>query len=403
MARALPLQGQPRPATPVALPLLAKGFRPFFLMAGLFAAAMVPIWVLVQLGVAQPGAYFDATFWHAHEMIFGYAAAVIAGFLLTAVGNWTERETAVGLPLLGLCALWLAGRVAVTFPQLLPAAATAAIDVAFLPALAVVLARPLVAAGNRRNFVMLGVLAALAAANVAMHLDVLGALPGWRRRAALGALDVVVVLLLVMAGRVFPMFTRNATRSATIRSVPALDALAIGSMAALTVGDVAIPDRRALLGALAAVAGVLAAARAAHWGTASTARHPLLWILHVGYAWIPAGLLLRAVAAATDRVPSTLATHALTVGAIGALTLGMMARVALGHTGRMLEAPRPAAAGFALVTLSALIRVVGPLAFPTHYLATVVIAGLAFGVAFALFAASYGRLLASPRVDGKSG
>ena len=402
MPRALPLQGQPPPTVSSHVAIVGKGFRPFFLLAGLFAAAMVPIWVLVQLGVAQPGAYFDATFWHAHEMIFGYAVAVIAGFLLTAVGNWTERETAVGAPLAGLCALWLAGRVAVTFPQLLPPSAIAAVDLAFLPALALVLARPLVATKNRRNFVMLGVLFALAATNLAMHLDVLGVLPGWRRRAALGAVDIVVLLVLVMAGRVFPMFTRNATKNPKVRSLPALDAAAIGAMAVLTVQGLAFPESRAA-GILAAIAGLLAAARAIHWGARSTARHPLLWILHVGYAWIPVGLLLRALATATPRVPATLATHALTVGAIGAVTLGMMARVALGHTGRMLEAPRPATLGFALVTLAALVRVLGPLAVPTRYLGTVVVAGVLFGAGFALFAASYARILASPRIDGKSG
>jgi uncharacterized protein involved in response to NO len=401
MPHALPLHGQP-PSSTVPLPLAAKGFRPFFLLAAVFAAAIVPLWLLVQAGVVGPGAYFDATSWHAHEMLFGYAVAVIAGFLLTAVGNWTERETLVGTPLLGLCGLWIAGRVAMTFPQLLPTGAPALVDVAFLPALGVVLARPLLAAGNRRNYSMIGVLALLAAGNLAMHLDALGVLSAWKRRAALGALDVVVVLLLVMAGRVFPMFTKNATRGAAIRSLPPLDVLAIAAMVLLTALDIGLPEHRAG-GLVAAVAGLLAAARALHWGAWRTAKHPLLWILHVGYAWIPVGLLLRALATVDGRVPMTLATHALTVGAIGALTLGMMARVALGHTGRMLEAPRPAVAAFALVTLAALVRVAGPLAVPSRYLATVVVAGVLFGAAFALFAIAYVRILASPRVDGKSG
>ncbi len=405
MTHVLTLQGQPRPISPVRFPLVAKGFRPFFLLAALFAAAILPFWLLVHVGELRPSPYFDATSWHAHEMLFGYTVAVIAGFLLTAVGNWTERETLVGLPLLGLCALWLAGRVAMTFPQLLPTVGPAVLDVAFLPVLLVVLARPLVAARNRRNYVMLVVLSALALANLAMHLDALGLLPGWSRRAALAALDVVVLLLLVMAGRLLPMFTRNATRFATIRSVPALDVAAIGVMALLTVLDIAIPgsaEQRGT-GLVAALAGALAGARAVHWGARATARHPLLWILHAGYAWIPVGLLLRALATLDTRIPATLATHALTVGALGALTLGMMSRVALGHTGRMLEVPRPAVGAFVLVTVAALVRVGGPLVLPSRYLASVVVAGVLFSCAFALYAVAYARILASARIDGKSG
>lgn len=271
--------------------LAAKGFRPFFLLAALFAAAILPLWMLALLGLARPDAYLDAMSWHGHEMVFGFSCAVIAGFLLTAVSNWTGRETVVGLPLLALAALWLAGRVALLAPGL-PRAATAAIDLAFLPALAVTIARPLAATGNRRNSVMVVVLLALWLANLTMHLDVLGWLPGWRRRGALFAVDVVVLLTIVVAGRVIPMFTRNATGVTTVRSHPRLDVAATVAMALLSICDLAWPESN-IATLLATAAAVFVLARAVHWGSQYVWRDPLLWVVHLGYAWIPIGLTLR--------------------------------------------------------------------------------------------------------------
>jgi uncharacterized protein involved in response to NO len=399
----LPLQGEipataPRPRWAVA----GKGFRPFFLLAAAFAAAIVPVWLLALLGHVDPGSYLGATYWHAHEMVFGFAVAVIAGFLLTAVGNWAQRETVVGLPLLGLAALWLAGRAAVTFAPALPRGLPAAVDLAFLPALIVVIARPIVASGNRRNLVLVAILTVLFLANAAIHLDALGVLPGWRRRGSLLGVDVVVLVILVIAGRVFPMFTRNATDAPSIRSHKWLDLGAIGAMALLVVLDAALPEA-APTAVVSAVVGALAAARAVHWGAARSARHPLLWVLHVGYAWIPVGLLLRAAAAFTSAVPPPAATHALTVGAIGTVTLGMMTRVTLGHTGRRLVAPRPVVAAFALIVLASLARVAAPLASPALYRAWVIGAGALWSVAFALYLFCLAPALVTRRPDGKPG
>jgi uncharacterized protein involved in response to NO len=358
--------------------------------------------MLMLLGVARADPYLGATYWHAHEMVFGFAAAVLAGFLLTAVSNWTQRETLVGAPLIALCVLWLLGRVAIAFATLLPRGIPAIVDVAFLPTLIVVLARPLFASKNRRNFVVLGILTALLAANVAVHLDALGLAPGWRRRGCLVGVDVVVVVILVIAGRVFPMFTRNATGMKTIRSSPRLDILTVGAIVLLCVLDAVIPDHMATA-VVAASAGVLAAARTVHWGARHSVKHPLLWILHLGYAWIPFGLVLRAIAVVDHAIPPSLATHALTAGAIGSLTLGMMARVALGHTGRVLTVSKPVAAAFALITLAALVRVLGPLAQPGWYLATVLCAGSLWSLAFLLYLVSYTPFLLFPRIDGKPG
>ena len=387
-----------RPGPTVA----AKGFRPFFLLAGVFAASIVPLWMLSLLGVLQPGAYLDATYWHAHEMVFGFAVAVIAGFLLTAVANWTERETLVGRPLLALAGLWLVGRVVLLFPAALPRWVPALADLAFLPVLFAVLARPLLAARNARNFVMLGVVGALFVANAMVHLDVLGVLPGYRRRGCLMGVDVVVLVMLLLSGRIFPLFTRNATEDRTIRSHPRLDALTAVSMMALVVLD-ATADAPRAAAALAAATAALAAARSVHWGGRQSARQPLLWVLHLGHAWIPVGLGLRAASTFFGLVPASLATHALTVGAIGTLTLGMMSRVALGHTGRPMVPPRGATIAFFAITLAALARISGGFLGGAGYRATVYAAGSLWTVAFAAFTVAYAGALVAARIDGRPG
>lgn len=399
----LPMYGEPSAAeAPPVHPALAKGFRPFFLLAAMFAASILPLWLAVLAGWISVGGYLDPTTWHAHEVLYGFAGAVIAGFLLTAVGNWTKRETAVGFPLLALVLLWLAGRFSMQFAHRLPLGVAAAIDVAFFPALGVVLARPLIASANRRQFVMLAVLGLLTLANAAIHLDALGVLPYVRRQALVFSVDVVVLLCLVIAGRVFPMFTRNATGAEWISSYPKLDAAAILGMAVLAFADAFAPAHR--YGAVwAGIVAFLAAARAIRWGALQSLRHPLLWILHLGYAWIVVGLALRAMAGWTNAVAPAAALHALTVGGIGCLTLGMMARVSLGHTGRLLEAPRSAIVAFVLLGVAAAVRVVMPMLAPRFYMASLVVAGSLWATAFALFLVGYGRILTSPRVDGKAG
>jgi uncharacterized protein involved in response to NO len=404
MQRSLPLHGEIRePASRPRFALAGKGFRPFFLLAAAFAASIVPIWIAILAGLVPPSTYLDAATWHAHEMIFGFAVAVIAGFLLTAVSNWTQRETLVGAPLLALAALWLAGRGAMVLSGSLPRGVPAAIDLAFLPALMIAIARPLVAAKNRRNFVMVGVLAALFAANVVVHLDALHVLSiGSGRRANLAAIDVVLVVIFIIGGRVFPMFTRNATGIESIRSSKPLDALAIAGMALLALIDAAMPDSRAS-GVGAAIVAAFALLRTWPWGIRHTARHPLLWILHVGHAWIPIGFALRAVATLTQLVSGSFATHALTVGAIGSLTIGMMARVSLGHSGRPLVVSKLVTASFVAITLAAIARALVPIAWPSTYLVTLYVAAALWTLAFVLFLFVYVPILTSPRADGKAG
>lgn len=399
------LGGVERPrARPAPMPLLAKGFRPFFLLAALYAIAIVPLWLAILQGMLAPVAYLAPSVWHAHEMLSGFVTAVVAGFLLTAVGNWTQRETLTGGWLAALALLWVAGRWAMLFAGVLPWGLAAAIDLAFLPALALGLARPLIASNNRRNFAMLGILAALFGSSLVVHLDGLALVrEGSARLANLVALDVVVLLISIIGGRVFPMFTRNASGVASIRSIPWLDRACIVAMVALVMTDSLLRDDVLASGVVAGVAGVLSAARAVHWGARHSLRDPLLWILHVGYGWVVVGLLLRAADGIFGLSIGSAAIHALTLAAIGSLTLGMMARVALGHTGRMLAAPAPMTAAFVAITLAALARTVVPMLAPGWYAAGLVAAGVFWTLAFAVYLGTFAPLLLQPRADGKPG
>ncbi len=389
---------------PLAVGLAAKGFRPFFLLAGTFAALVLPVWLLILAGVLEPPGpgYLAPLTWHAHEMIFGFAVAVLAGFLLTAVSNWTGRETLVGAPLLAASALWAFGRIALALAGSLPRGVPALVDLAFLPVLAYALARPLIATGNKGNFMMVAALAVIWLANVAIHLEALEVLRGASPRALAVALDVVVVLMIAMTGRVVPMFTRNATAVTAVRAQPALDRTALAAMVVTSLLDATTSDPR-LAGGAALVTSVLVGLRSVTWGTRHTARKPMLWILHVGHAWIVAGLALRGIASFTSAVPAVVAVHALTVGAVGALTLGMMSRVTLGHTGRPLTSSAVVTLSFWLMTGAALVRVVGPLVDMATYRTWIFGSGIMWTAAFALFVGAHARALTTARVDGKSG
>ncbi|MBK7579743.1 MAG: NnrS family protein [Myxococcales bacterium] len=401
MQRSL-LHDKPVAEAGVKWALLSKGFRPFFLLAGLYGALFLPIWLLVLNGVLAPNEYLGGTFWHAHEMLFGFALATIAGFLLTAISNWTSRETVVGAPLGVLALLWLLGRVAVLLSDRLPRPLPAVVDLAFLPALAVACARPIFHSANTRNYQFVGMLSALFLANLAMHLDALGVLPGYSRRGAWLATYAITLMMVVMTARIVPMFTKNATDVQTIKSLPKLDRAAAAGVVILAVIDLAGVDER-IVAPWAAMSGVLVLARTAFWGTRHTFRQPLLWILHSGNAFIGLGLLLRGATLLTPAVTLSASLHALTAGAIGSLTLGMMARVSLGHTGRML-APKPIMAfAFGAVTLSALIRVFGPMAGSTAYRHSMLTGGVLFALAFLIFVLVYARVLTAPRVDGRPG
>ncbi|MBW8329352.1 MAG: NnrS family protein [Thiobacillus sp.] len=381
----------------------ALGFRPFFLAAGVYAVVLMALWLLVLRGSLEPG-MLSPLVWHGHEMLFGFTVAVIAGFLLTAAQNWTGIRTPSGTPLAALFLVWLAGRLAFLVPGL-PAGLVALVDLAFLPAVALTLAVPILKARQLHNAPFPLMLLVLTAANALVHLEALGWTTGWAfSSASLGlhlATYVVVTMVVVMGGRVIPSFTDNKLRTRARRwktieilvPVTTLGAL----LAALIASDSYIT---ALLAATAATVHVI---RLAGWYTPQYWSVPLLWILHLGYAWIALGFALLALSAAGFSTAAVSSLHAFTAGGIGVLTLGMMARVSLGHTGRMLEPAPVMTRAFVAINLAALLRVALPLLFPGVYMQSMMAAGLAWVIAFALFVVIYAPMLLRPRVDGKPG
>ncbi len=376
----------------------AFGFRPFFLMAAAMAALWILLWIFQLGGVLTLGGAFGAAGWHAHEMIFGYTVAVIAGFLLTAVRNWTQLPTASGLRLAALVALWAAGRLVMLGAGVVPPIGVALVDLMFLPALAVSLVPALWRVHAWRNFVLVGLVSVLALANLAMHLDALQALAGGGRLGQSLGLGTVVMVMVVIGGRVIPTFTRNALPDLGIRDWVWANRLAVG-LTALYLVCVLLPVTSAVMGVVTLAAAAANGIRMIPWRSLGTRGAPILWVLHVGYGWIVIGLTLSGAAALTPWVPSSAGTHALGVGAIGTLTLGMMSRVALGHTGRALVVGSPIVVAYALVTLAGATRVTA--AFFPGLFDLLVVAALAWAIAFAIFTGVYWSILMHPHVDGR--
>jgi uncharacterized protein involved in response to NO len=364
--------------------LFALGFRPFYLLAGGYAAVGVAVWAL-QYGGALPGADM---YWHAHEMLFGYAFAVIAGFLLTAVRVWSGRPTPTGAALAALAAVWICARALALYS--LPLAALA--DMVFALGIAWGIGKPLVAGGNRRNWFFIALVAALGAASVLFQ-----AYP--RLGVALG-LDLVLFVIAVMAGRVVPGFTTNALPGAGARRVALLERAALGTVLLLLAADAFALPR--IAGAIALVAAALHGWRLALWAPLRTRGMPILWILHLSYGWVVVHLALRGLAGFGLASPS-LATHALTVGAIGGLTLGMMTRTARGHTARALSAGRAEVVAYLLVQAAAMVRVLVPLVVPAAHAASIGLSALLWFAAFSLFTVTYLPILSRPRLDGRPG
>lgn len=373
------------------------GFRPFYLLASAFAALSVALWALQFAGwLGTP--YLDGPMWHAHEMLFGFALAVVAGFLFTAGRNWSGRPTPTGWPLALIAALWLAGRVLVLTPF---GRVAALVDVAFPLVAAAALARPLVAARSRRNYVFIALLVAFALASLVVHLDRLGAiaLPGWLGIQA--GLDLLLLVMALMGGRVIPMFTQSGVRGTTPRRDSRIERAALGGVLLVLAADLlGLPG--VALAALLALVALAHLARLLLWQPWATWRTPLVWVLHLAYAWIVVHLALRALAALGWVAPS-LATHALSVGAIGGLTIGMMVRTARGHTARLLHADRVEVACFALIAAAALVRVALPLAAPEQLVHAVLCSALLWSAGFGLYFVRYWPILTRPRLDGKPG
>lgn len=393
----VPAAAAPSPQ-PRGWPLLRLGFRPFYLGAALFGALAVPLWVALLLGQTRPRMTVAPLLWHAHEMLFGFAAAVIVGFLLTAGKAWTGLATPRGAALGALAALWLAARVA-AFAA--PYPLYAVLDLLLLPAVSALLLGVLLRARNRRNLPLAALLAGLSLANLVFHLGVFGLLDLPPLRALHAALALIVMIECVIAGRVVPAFTISATPGLKLKAPAGLDGAVLALTAiALALWVLAAPGPAGALAFGLAAAGHLW--RQWHWQPWVTRRRPILWILHAAYAWLALGFALLALAQ-IGLVGVSAGVHALTVGATGGLIIGMITRTARGHTGRPLQASKPEVLAYVLVMGAAVLRVVLPLVAPASWLASPWAAATAWSAAFAFYLWVFTPWLLAPRLDGKDG
>lgn len=383
--------------------LLALGFRPFYLLAAIFAVVALPVWVLSFFGGIQTGVYLQGIAWHSHEMIFGFAPAVMAGFLLTAVRNWTGQPTPIGVPLAGLVVLWLVARILILTG---PANAAALIDIMFLPALGFAIAIPIWRSRNKRNYKILAVLAVLTLTNVCYHLASLGSLPvGVSRVAMIVALDVIAILLAIIGGRVIPAFIGNAIKHSAPRHISSVEVVSVGALVVILAFDSLhwwMPVSSATWFVILTIAAVGQGIRLLLWQPFRARGDPLLWMLPAAYAWLPITLALRALSL-SNVVPISAAFHALTIGAIASLMVAMMMRSALGHTGRPLVAGPAEISAFMLLQLSAIVRVFTSSIVPGAYREAMIVSGVLWTLAFAVFLFRYWVILTRPRIDGRPG
>ena len=382
--------------------LLSYGFRPFFLLGSVYAGLEVLAWLPMFQGELSLGTAFSGVDWHVHEMLFGYVAAVIAGFLFTAIPNWTGRLPLQGGPLLVLVLVWLAGRVAVALSVEIGWLAAALVDVAFLALMAAAVAREIVAGKNWRNLKIVAVLALLAVTNLAFHLE--AHVEGVASYATRFGIGLVILLVMIVGGRIVPSFTRNWLARQDPGRLPApFDRFDVACMV-LSAASLLLwairPDGRATAAVLAA-AGVVNAVRLARWAGDRTAADRLVLILHVGFAFVPLGFLLNALAAIGGIAPSA-GVHAWTVGAIGIMTLAVMSRATLGHTGRPLSASPGLQAVYALVAIAALARIAAAV-LPDWSMALLHLAAFAWVAAFLGFAGLYAPLLCLPKRPSPGG
>jgi uncharacterized protein involved in response to NO len=386
-------------------PLFGYGFRPFFLAAGLTATLLIPWWVAsFALSVPLPTAW-PATLWHGHEMVFGFIVAALSGFLLTAVPSWTGQRGFAGWPLVLVTTLWLLGRLLVASSIHWPPLLTAAMDVAFLPVLALLLLPPLLRAHNR-NARLLVALIALSAVNALFHWALAHGDIAAAHRALIVAIDIVLLLVTVIGGRIVPAFTASALKSQgvvlAVKNSHGITALAIAVMVTVVVVDITLPDTR-IAGACALVAAVVHAVRLAQWGGRKALRQPLVSILHVAYAWLPVGFALKALSLLAGMPFAAFWLHALTIGAAATMIMAVITRASLGHTGRPLVADSRTVLAYTCLTAAAVVRIAGPALPAVPYVAVLGLSGLLWTAAFVIFLWVYAPILLTPRADGKAG
>lgn len=385
--------------------LFSYGFRPFFLLAGWFALIAVGLWLWFYGSGRMLLPALAPQYWHGHEMLFGFVTAAVAGFLLTAVPSWTGSRGFAGPPLMALTLVWLLGRVVFLLAPTIPFGVLAVVELAFLPLLAVLIAPVLLRAVNR-NTPMLAVLLALWLCDATFLYALHTADPALARLSLILALDVVLILITIIGGRIVPAFTGNTLRKSGLdvqmRKRPGLERFVIAAMIAVLLADLAsLPHW--LTGLVAGAAGLGQLWRLAGWQGHRTLGQPLVWVLHAGYAWLPLGLLLKAADLLGGFGWSAFWLHALGAGAAATMILAVMSRASLGHTGHALQAGPAMAIAYVMLILAVSVRVFGPALLPVSYLSTLLLSGFFWMMAFLVYAVVYTPILLKARIDAKPG
>jgi len=393
-----------KPAFDNRIALFRLAFRPFFLGAAAFTAAVMLYW-MGALAISWPFHLGDIspTTWHAHEMIFGYSLAVIAGFLLTAVMNWTGVQTLNGRPLVALFALWVAGRLLPLAGADLPLTLYAIIDCLFALLLFAAVLHPVMKSGQRKQYSVVTKVLLLLFSNILFYLGALGIVDDGERMGLYSGLYIVLALILLLARRVIPFFIEKGVGyPVQLKNRRWLDLSSLFLFAGLWISD-SFLDNVTASGWLAGALLVLHSVRLVGWHTPGIWKKPLLWVLYIAYLWIIFGFALKFALLFTDISPS-LAVHAFTVGGIGMMTVGMMARVSLGHTGRnVFDPPKILSWLFALILAASVVRVIIPLLTAQHYLLWIGISQFLWIAVFCLFFYIYFPILLRQRVDGRDG
>ncbi|NQZ22143.1 MAG: NnrS family protein [Colwellia sp.] len=388
------------------LPLFRLGFRPFFLGGAVFSLISITLWLLMYQGTISLSPYGGGYWWHIHEMIFGFGSAIIAGFLLTAVQNWTGIPSVKGKPLAALFFLWLAGRLFMLMPELLGTFVSSLIDLSFLLAVTYVLAKPILAKKQYQNLFFVPLLVMFTLANAEMHLASFYPQSVAVSYSGYAGILLVLFLISVMAGRVVPMFTANGTQTTKATPAPLLDKLANGSLLLTMLMLLLHPFIGFVpmfFGALLIFAGIFQLIRWLRWRPWITLGVPLLWSIHFALKFIWFGLILLGFSYIIDEIPSNHIWHLLTVGGMGGIILAMISRVSLGHSGLPLTPPKLMSLAFAFITIAALIRSFGPWLMPEKTLLFIDISGFCWLVAFGLFTFYYAPILLKAREDGRPG
>lgn len=387
-------------------PLLRLGFRPFFLSGAIFSIVAIILWLLMYKGTINLSPLGGGYWWHIHEMIFGFGCAIVAGFLLTAIQNWTGVRGAQGTTLLVLFLLWLAGRIVLLVPSVFSDIITTIIDLSFLPVVAYVLAKPLIATKQYNNLFFVPLLLLFTLANLEMHLAIYFPQTFTVKHAGYAGVMLITLLMSVMAGRVAPMFTANGTKTAKATPLPWLDKVTNGSLAIAMFSllmEPIIGFSQQFFGIILIIAGLFQTIRWLRWRPWITLGVPLLWSFHIAIKFIAYGLIILGASYLIPEVPSSHMWHLLTVGGMGGLILAMISRVSLGHTGRPLSPPKAMTAAYVFITLAAIIRAFGPWVLPEKTVLFIDISGTFWLFAFGIFVITYAPMLMSARKDGRPG